>query len=113
MKRKLHGKKSFILSHAHYYSSVFRRASPLSQFMSTWPFVYNVMLIYCNVMPIGAMASLMTFCILFYVCNIICSLLYLFLKEISVLFSSHLFVQFNVENATLFGALLDVIQMLE
>lgn len=55
----------------------------------------------------------MIFSILFYVCNIICSLLYLFLKEMSVLFSSHLFVQFNVENATLFGALLDVIQMLE
>lgn len=79
--------------------------------MSTWPIVYNV--IYCNVMPIGAMASHMIFSILFYVCNIICSLLYLFLKEMSVLFSSNLFVQFNVENATLFGALLDVMQMLE
>lgn len=65
----------------------------------------------CN-MPIRAMASHMIFSILFYVCNIICSL-YLFLKQMSVLFSSHLFFQFNVENATLFGALLDVIQMLE
>ncbi len=63
--------------------------------------VYNVIVMSCELEQ-----SHRIFSILIYLCNIICRLLYHFFKEMSVLFSSNIFVQFNVENATLFVCIL-------